>query len=68
MAKSANTVKSVKLTITTTPQIKEFLEELVVYGFHGKNPAEAAERLLADTLREKYVKNGRTIRFEEPVG
>ena len=50
MAKTPNSLDSVRLTLTTTPQVKEYLEQLVSAGLHGKNAAEAAERVLVDAL------------------
>lgn len=58
MAKPPNQLESVKLTITTTPHVRRYLEELVEGGFHGKNAPEAAERLLARSL-ETMVADGR---------
>jgi hypothetical protein len=50
MAKSPNTIGTVKITISTTRPVQGYLEKLVLTGFYGKNPAEAAERLLTRTL------------------
>jgi len=36
----------VPLKVTTTEQIRKYLEILVSSGLYGRNPAEAAERLL----------------------
>ena len=58
MPKSRNDLNSVTITITTTPQVRRALQRLVKTGFYGKNPAEAAERLLAQTL-EQHVREGR---------
>ncbi len=57
MAKSLNTIGTVKITISTTSTVQTFLDRLVLTGFYGKNPADAAERLLARTL-EALVKDG----------
>jgi len=47
VAKSQNLVTTEQITISTTPQIVLYLEQLVLTGFYGKNHAEAAERLVA---------------------
>ena len=43
---------TVTITLSTTPQIRRWLEILVADGTYGKNVAEAAERLIADKIRE----------------
>jgi hypothetical protein len=50
MPKPKNMVETKPLTLSTTPPVIDSLERLVMTGFYGKNPAEAAERLLAETL------------------
>lgn len=57
MAKPPNSIGTVQITISTTQPVQEHLEKLVLTGFYGKNPAEAAERLLANALRD-LVKDG----------
>lgn len=52
MPRTPNTVRTVTLTISTTPPVYEYLEQLVATGLFGKNPAEAAERLIADSLKQ----------------
>lgn len=44
--------RSVVIQITTTPNLVEVLDELVKTGFFGTSRAAAAERLLAESLRE----------------
>ena len=58
MPKTRNDLESVTLTITTTPQVRRALQSLVSTGFYGKNPAEAAERLLAQVL-DQQLREGR---------
>lgn len=53
MARSKNQVQTVQLTVAATPQMVEFLRQLTSTGLFGKNPAEAAERLLARALEER---------------
>jgi hypothetical protein len=40
------------VTISTTERIREHLERLVATGMFGKNPAEAAERLVSKGIQE----------------
>jgi hypothetical protein len=47
MARKPNPVKSVQITISTTPLVYGYLSALVDTGLYGKNAAEAAERLIA---------------------
>src|SRR5438552_16456538 len=47
MARKPNSVKSVQITVSTTPPGQGYLSALVDTGFYRKNPAEAAERLIA---------------------
>ncbi len=57
MARKRNRLKTVLLTISTTPRIEEYLSQLVATGLYGKNPAEAAERLVARSL-ERLLQDG----------
>lgn len=57
MAKRANTIGTVQITISTTREIQAYLEQLVLDGLHGKNPAEAADRLLSEAL-DALIKDG----------
>lgn len=52
MPRNKNEIKSVQITITTTPHVESYLKELIKVGVYGKNVAEAAERLLTEKLRE----------------
>jgi hypothetical protein len=47
MARKPNPVKTVQITVSTTPLAHGYLFALVNTGLYGKNPAEAAERLIA---------------------
>jgi hypothetical protein len=51
MSRKPNTVPTAQLRISTTPQVVEHLERLAESGLYGKNPAEAAERLIAEGIR-----------------
>jgi hypothetical protein len=50
--RNPNIIDTVQITISTTRPIQVHLERLVSTGFYGKNPAEAAERLLAQAIKE----------------
>ena len=52
MPRAKNTVETVQITVSTTPQIRDFLQELTETGLYGKNAAEAAERCIAERIRE----------------
>ena len=52
MPKPKNSIASESLRISTTPQVRKYLEKLVLGGLYGKNPAEAAERILARGLED----------------
>ncbi|MEZ5305167.1 MAG: hypothetical protein R3F11_31665 [Verrucomicrobiales bacterium] len=56
MARVKNSVDTIQLTVSTTPQVRDLLDQLVKTGLYGKNPAEAAERLIADSLRSMHLK------------
>ncbi len=58
MPRKPNELKTEPLTIAATPQVVAYLKQLLKTGFYGKNPADAAERLLARTL-ERMVDAGR---------
>lgn len=52
MARPKNTTETVQITISTTQQVKDLLEELSRTGFYGKNAAETAHGLLKEKIRE----------------
>lgn len=52
MARQPNELPTQELRVSTTPQVITLLRSLVATGFYGKNPAEAAERILAEKLRQ----------------
>jgi hypothetical protein len=52
MARPKNSAETVTITLSTTPQVRGYLEVLVADGTYGKNVAEAAERLIAEKIRE----------------
>jgi hypothetical protein len=55
MARLPNELQTRQLRVSTTPQVVKLLEALVETGLYGKNPAEAAERVLAEKLREQIT-------------
>ena len=57
MPKPPNTIKSKKITITTTLDVHSYLEQLVRGGLYGKNAAEAAERLISRGI-EMLIRDG----------
>jgi hypothetical protein len=52
MARPKNTTETVQITISTTQQVKDLLEELSRTGFYGKNAAETAHLLLTEKIRD----------------
>jgi hypothetical protein len=52
VARTRNSVKTVKLQLSTTPQVVAALESLASTGKFGKNASEAGEELLRVKLRE----------------
>lgn len=52
MARPKNTTETVQITLSTTSQVKELLEELSKTGFYGKNAAETAHVLLKEKIRD----------------
>lgn len=65
MARKRNRLKTVTLTISTTPPIMEHLGKLVSTGLYGKNPAEAAERLVARSI-EDLLQNATLRKLKRP--
>lgn len=52
MPRPRNQLKTVSITVSTTQTVVDYLEMLVESGLYGKNPAEAAERLIAFGIEE----------------
>jgi hypothetical protein len=55
MARKPNKVPSVTLRISTTPVVRDMLKRLVTTGLFGKTPSEAADRLIAEKLRDPAI-------------
>jgi hypothetical protein len=54
MPRKENKLGTEIIRIATNPQIKAYLELLVLTGFHGKTASEVAERLLAGEVKRLY--------------
>ena len=52
MPRPKNTLETVQITISTTLQVKESLQQLTETGFYGKNAADTAHALLKERIRE----------------
>jgi hypothetical protein len=52
MPRPKNQLETVSLTLSTTRPVVDYLERLVESGLYGKNPAEAAERLIAQGIED----------------
>lgn len=52
MPRAKNNVETVQITISSTPQVKGYLEQLAQGGVFGKNAADAAERLITEKIRD----------------
>lgn len=61
MPRTPNKVKTVTITVSTTPPVYDYLESLVDTGLFGKNPAEAAERLISRGI-EQHMAEGTLIK------
>ncbi len=55
MPRMPNKVRTVTITVSTTPPVVDYLERLVATGLFGKNPAEAAERLISDGVKQQLA-------------
>jgi hypothetical protein len=53
MAKAANKVPTVTLTLSATPQLCAYLDQLAESGIYGKNRAEAALRLVEQAIEQR---------------
>jgi len=57
MPRGRNTLETVKVTLSTTPQVRDYLKALVDSGLYGKTASEAADRLIARGV-EQLVRDG----------
>ncbi len=58
MARQKNSVETVQITLSVTPAIRDFLDQLSQSGFYGKNTADTAAELLKAKLREISTQPG----------
>lgn len=58
MARQKNSVDTVQITLSVTPAVRDFLDQLSRSGFFGKNSAETAAELLKEKLRELSTRPG----------
>lgn len=61
MPRKKNQLTTVSITLSTTEPVIDYLEALVQSGLYGKNPAEAAERLIAIGI-EDLIERGKLKR------
>lgn len=61
MPRQPNAQPTVKITITTSPIVQKDLDKVVSTGYFGSTRSEAAERLLAEAIRN-LVKEGTVVR------
>jgi hypothetical protein len=61
MGRPQNDLPTVATTIATTEMQRSYLAQLVKTGLYGKNPADAAERLVSAGL-ERLLKDGTIIK------
>jgi hypothetical protein len=60
MARKRNDLPSQELRISTTPQIVALLGQLVETGLWGKNPTDAAERVIGRSV-EVMLRDGSLV-------
>ncbi|HCN31114.1 MAG TPA: hypothetical protein DIT64_20850 [Verrucomicrobiales bacterium] len=53
MARPTNTFETIPMTIAVTPQIRMYLDDLVMRGSYGSSPAEAARVLISEAIEWK---------------
>lgn len=61
MARPTNSFESHSLTIAITPQMKVYLEDLVMKGTYGSSPAEAARMALSRSI-DDMIDKGSLVR------
>jgi cytochrome c-type biogenesis protein CcmE len=61
MPRSRNAQPTVKVTISTSPALFRDLEKVVATGYFGNTRSEAAERLLAEAIRN-LIREGTLVR------
>lgn len=61
MPRKPNSIKTAPFTISTTPPIAQYLDDLVATGFYGKTSADAAERLVGSSI-QVLIKDGTLLK------
>jgi hypothetical protein len=61
MPRSPNAQPTVKITISTSPALSRDLDKVVTTGYFGNTRSEAAERLLAEAIRN-LLREGTLVR------
>ncbi|MDA0811901.1 MAG: hypothetical protein O3C21_05885 [Verrucomicrobia bacterium] len=62
MARTKNSLETVQVTLSTTIQIKCYLDQLTNSGLYGKNVAETATQLIQDRVKD-LIKSGDLIKL-----
>lgn len=65
MPRQKNPKKTVKIAISTTPEVADLLKSLSETGIYGQTLTSAAETLLGERIRELF---GKKIVDSIPVG
>ena len=61
MPRKPNNLRTIQLTISTTQHVENYLKALVSSGLYGKNPTEAAERLVSSSI-ERLIREGSVLK------
>lgn len=62
-ARKPNSQKSAPIKISATPQVKDYLRQLVDHGLYGKTPTEVANTLVSKAI-ESLLERGHLKRLE----
>ncbi|MCB1095897.1 MAG: hypothetical protein R3F19_23305 [Verrucomicrobiales bacterium] len=62
MARTKNSLETIQVTLSTTLQIKNYLEQLTSTGLYGKNVAETATLLIQDQVKD-LLKSGDLVKL-----
>lgn len=57
MSKQKNVIATARITINTSSEIADYLDDLVQIGIQGKTRAEVAERLISSSVQQ-LIKDG----------
>ena len=67
MARTKNSLETVQITLSTTVQIRNYLDQLTNSGLYGKNVAETATQLIQDRVKE-LIKAGDLTKLNLEAG